>query len=339
MDYTLIVNEFIKYCKLNELTLKSQIFEELKKYYKKLKFGDGFVLAKGDIPIMLVAHLDTVHRTQCDENSIFVNLTQNIVTSTNGIGGDDRCGVFMIMDILKHTKHRPYILFTEDEECGGIGAKKFITRYNKSNTNINFIIELDRANSNDSVYYDLDNKDFEEYINKYGFKTSFGTYTDICELCPAFDCAGVNLSCGYYKAHTTSEYVNINEMLTTTYKVVKILDNFKLEDKFKYIEKQWHYTLKQHNLYNYYDGLTYDECYNEPYIYEVCDYCGCNVALKDCVPHEDGTTYICEDCIKKFGLKKCKDCGVAMYYGTDGDLCRDCQNYRNDLFNQERLDI
>ena len=357
------IETFINYCKMDEFTLKTELFIELKKYYKKLRFGDGFILAKGNMPVMLVAHLDTIHRKQCTDADIYVSRDNNIVKSDNGIGGDDRCGVFMIMDIIKNTKHRPYVLFTEDEECGGLGAKMFIKRYNKSNTKLNFIIELDRANSIDSVYYDLDNKDFEKYINKYGFKTAIGSYTDICDLCPAFDCAGVNLSCGYYKAHTTNEYVNIREMLNTTYKVARILEDFKQEDDFKYVEKEYVYTYSlgnyknykhykptnKDNLYSsYYDG--YDYYYNTPkdddyyfgegyQIYETCDYCGQSFPLKECRMVEDGSTYICEHCMKRFGMKECKECGVAMFYGTDGDLCIDCKKWHKQLEEQERLEI
>lgn len=335
-----IIKEFVHYCKMDENKLKIELFEELRQYYKKLKFGDGFILAKGDIPIMLVAHIDTVHRTQCNDSNIFVNFENNIVCSTNGIGGDDRCGVFMIMDILKNTKYRPYILFTEDEECGGLGAKKFIKRYNSSNTNLNFIIELDRMNSHDSVYYDLDNFEFEEYINKYGFKTAFGSYTDICELCPAFNCAGVNLSCGYYKQHTTSEYVNIDEMLTTIYKVTKILENFKIEDKFEWKETERYYTPITYTNYTRYGGI-YDgyDNYDDIRITSTCDYCGLSFPLGDIRMVEDCDSYICEDCMKKFGLKECKECGVALFFDTKGDLCKDCQDWYNKMLEKERIDV
>ena len=335
-----IINEFIKYCKLDKDLLKIEVFEELKKYYKKLKFGDGFILAKGDIPLMLVAHMDTVHLRQCDDSNIFVNINENIVTSSFGIGGDDRCGIFMIMDIIKKTKHRPYILFTEDEEKGGIGAKKFIKRYNATNTHINYMIELDRANANDSVYYDLDDKVFEAHINKYGFKTAIGSYSDICDLCPAFDCAGVNLSCGYYKAHTTSEYVNINEMLSTIYKVVRILNDFKDSDDFKWKEKTYYYCS---NLYDTWEFSTYQDYDKDEYkgytIYDCCDYCGLTFPMKDLHLTEDGSSYVCEECMKKYGLTQCVECGTAMYYGSTSNLCEDCKRWNSKMLEKGRIDV
>jgi hypothetical protein len=343
MNKDKIIKEFVRYCKMDENKLKIELFEELRKYYKKLKFADGFILAKGDIPVMLVAHMDTVHKNQCNDSNIFINMENNIICSTNGIGGDDRCGIFMIMDILKNTKHRPYILFTEDEECGGLGAKKFVKRYNSNNTNLNFIIELDRMNGHDSVYYDLDNYDFEDYINKYGFKTAYGSYTDICELCPAFDCAGVNLSCGYYKQHTTSEYVNIDEMLTTIYKVVRILEDFKLEDKFKWKEIEMHYYPTTYTGYNkyggIYDGYDLHSCYDSYTITSTCDYCGLDYPTSKVKMVEDCDTWICEDCMSRYGLRTCKECGVALFYDTKGEICEDCRYWNEKMLEKERIDV
>lgn len=91
---------------------------------------DGYIYAKGDIPIMLVAHMDTVHTK--DVKEIYVSDYGNI-TSPQGIGGDDRCGIYMITQLL-HKK--PYVLFTENEEIGCRGAKQFAKDYNDPNTSL-----------------------------------------------------------------------------------------------------------------------------------------------------------------------------------------------------------
>ena len=69
--------------------------------------------------------------------------------SPQGIGGDDRAGVYMILEIIKQANC--HVLFCEDEEIGDIGAKKFV----KSNMPlpVYYIIELDRQRHNDAVYY------------------------------------------------------------------------------------------------------------------------------------------------------------------------------------------
>ena len=71
----------------------------------------------------------------------------------------------------------------------------------------------------------------------------------------------------------------------------------------------------------------------------MCDYCGAHTPLKNCKLYEDGDTYICDDCAKRYNLKECKECGVLMYAGTDGDLCIDCKKYHKALEERERLEI
>jgi hypothetical protein len=68
--------------------------------------------------------------------------------------------------------------------------------------------------------------------------TDHGSCTDIVSLCPAFKCAGVNLSIGYYEAHTKSEYFKLFEWQETVNRVVKMLQDVPAQ-KFEFIEKKW----------------------------------------------------------------------------------------------------
>ena len=68
--------------------------------------GDGFVYGKGEIPILLVAHLDTVHKHQPED--IYFDSEQGVMWSPDGIGGDDRCGVYIILRLLK--KYKPFLI-------------------------------------------------------------------------------------------------------------------------------------------------------------------------------------------------------------------------------------
>ena len=152
---------------------------------------DGFVYAAGEVPVLLVAHMDTVHKRTPD--IICMSEDKSIMMSPYGIGGDDRCGITMILEIIKEL--RCHVLFTEDEEIGGVGAGKFCASGIKPK--INFIIEFDRAHERDAVYYELDNEVFAETVEKYGFKRDYGSYSDIVDIAPVLGCAAVNLSCGY----------------------------------------------------------------------------------------------------------------------------------------------
>ncbi|MBO6179870.1 MAG: hypothetical protein J6O04_11890 [Selenomonadaceae bacterium] len=44
--------------------------------------------------------------------------------------------------------------------------------------------------------------DFKNYITLKGYRTAFGSFSDISVIAPALDVAAVNLSSGYYYAHT-----------------------------------------------------------------------------------------------------------------------------------------
>ena len=193
-----------------DLCRKTQ--KEMKQYLAK-KYDcavlDGFLYRKGTIPIMLVAHMDTVHK----EPPIIIKTQKGKISSPQGIGGDDRCGVYIILEILKELDC--HVLFTEDEECGGIGARKFAKSdlAKELNGTINYCIEIDRRGKTDAVFYDCANDDFIDFVLEdeyWGLKT--GSYTDICEIAPALDCSAVNFSSGYYKPHTLEEYVVAKEM-------------------------------------------------------------------------------------------------------------------------------
>lgn len=236
--------DFKNILKMEQPKLKTFLYNLLKEKGYAPQFRDGFIYAKGELPVMLVAHMDTVHKSAVKE--IYVSDCGNI-TSPQGIGGDDRCGIYMITQLMQH---KPHILFTEDEEVGGVGAKKFAEAYKKKEIetiDVKYLIELDRKGCNDMVFYDCDNPDFEKYIGKFGWDNRYGTYSDICSIAPVIGAAAVNLSSGYYKAHTTDEIINIDDVMTNIKRVRKMIKNSKNEDvpAFEYRETVYNFS------YNY----------------------------------------------------------------------------------------
>ena len=202
------MKNFVKLCKMSQKDLKDYAFKRLKNTYQNVVKRDGFVYAQGTFPVLLVAHLDTVHKRP--PQNVFLDNVKGHLYSLQGIGGDDRCGVYMIFEIIK--KYNCSVLFCEDEEIGTVGAKKFISSSTAKQVDVNYIIELDRKGSNDAVFYDCDNPDFEEFITAQYFSTAQGSFSDISVLAPALKRAAVNLSCGYYNAHKNSEYTRFSEL-------------------------------------------------------------------------------------------------------------------------------
>jgi len=195
---------------------------------------EHFIYAKGTTPILLVAHTDTVFPKPPKLDEI-ICIDGVLTCLTTGLGADDRAGVLMILDILR-SGHRPSVLFCTDEEIGGIGAKKFI-QMQPCELDVNLVIELDRMNSDDAVFYDCDNPEAVNYVEKFGFKESTGSFSDISFICPANKIAGVNLSVGYKHQHSARETLNIKDFEKTKLRVMQMLNN-PPENVLKYIERR-----------------------------------------------------------------------------------------------------
>lgn len=264
-------------CKMTQTGVKAY----MKGYLASKKYSpideDGFLYAKGTVPVLLVAHMDTVHKEKCKK---IIN-NNGKLSSPQGIGGDDRCGVFMIMNIVKELHCS--VLLCEDEEIGTVGARKFIeAKHQRTDDNnniieekyiehldVNYMIEFDRRGSNDAVFYSCDNKEFTNFVeDATNFKSAHGSFSDISVLMPAAKIAGVNLSCGYYNAHMVTEYVVYDEMMDTV-DAAKVMIKEECEKPFEYVEKKYEpikYNPRSYNGsyggygggYNYYsDGYEY----------------------------------------------------------------------------------
>ena len=249
-----------------ELFLKptqKKLFKMLYKMFRDkvlAKSDKNFILVKGDVPIMLVAHLDTVHKEPVRD--ICSSLDRNIFMSPQGIGGDDRCGVYALVNAYEMSVKKPYLLFTCNEEVGGIGADYFCQEYivgalPKELEELKCIVEIDRKGSKDAVYYDCDNGDFENYITSKGFKTAYGSFSDISYIAPELGVAAVNLSSGYYNAHQLCEYINLRELNWTLDKVIEIIADAAKEDfpKYEYIERKTFFHNSDWNYIGGYDKI------------------------------------------------------------------------------------
>lgn len=208
----------------------------LKKHYPKVIERKGFLIAAGEINIALVAHLDTVFDNKIfTYKSLYYDREQGVLWSPDGAGFDDRAGIFAIIKIIQ-SGLRPHIILCCDEETGGRGALSLTREFPFGFPfECKYFIELDRSGYDDMVFYDCDNREFVEYIKKFGFIEQFGSFTDISILGPHFKIAGVNLSIGYESEHTTSETLYLKGLFRTIQKVKKILKD-KEAPKFEYIQ-------------------------------------------------------------------------------------------------------
>ena len=235
--------------------------------------------------------------------------------SPEGLGADDRAGIFSILYIILNTNLRPSIIFTTDEEAGGIGAKKLVSQIHKPISPIKFMIELDRRGSKDCVFYDGDNRDFVKYIEEFGFDEAYGSFSDISIISPQWKILGVNLSVGYYEEHSQQEHLKVGEMFKTIDKVKRILSS-KRFPTFEYKE----------TAYDYYRSVFPDDV-------EVCDNCGAMVYSYETIPayiqDESGLLeeyYFCGKCAEKL-IDWCPRCGSPYIAFDEYSACPVCKEY------------
>ena len=217
------MNDLISFIKPTQ----DELFKRLCKMYPDAVVNkNNYILVPGEAPILLIAHLDTVHHEPVRD--IYETDGKNILTSPQGIGGDDRCGVYALVTVYAESDKKPWLLFTCDEETGCEGAKTFRDDHKagllpKELGMMKMLVEIDRKGETDAVYYGCRNADFEQYITGKGFITQYGTCSDISHIAPELGVAAVNLSSGYYNAHQLSESINREHLNATVQKVIEIV--------------------------------------------------------------------------------------------------------------------
>ena len=209
---------FSSLLKMSQQQLKRHLVSELRRLgYTSIFNNAGYLYAEGEWPVLLVAHLDTVFEN--NPEIICSSDDGRWLMSPQGIGGDDRCGVYMILQMIQSVKC--HVLFCEDEEVGGKGARKFV----KSGIypEVNYIIELDRRGENDAVFYGCNNPDFIRFICNFKFQQAQGSFSDISIVAPYLKRAAVNISAGYRNEHRLHEVVDLYTVDRNVKRVLQIV--------------------------------------------------------------------------------------------------------------------
>lgn len=331
---------FTRICKLKDGAVMKLMGKVLREYYPKSSVisTQDYVYAQGTIPIGLIAHADTVHTML--PNEIFHDKEKNVVWSPEGIGADDRAGIYAIIDIIRDG-YRPTVIICNEEEIGGQGARKFVKAFPEPLSKINFLLEMDRMGFNDMVFYSCDNPEFEAYLKPYGFETDWGSFSDIAVIAPAWKVAAANLSIGYEDEHTKAERLYFNWMFETIRKVKNILEDEMVEDHpfifiegydygYRFYDSKYDDLMRKYGYgYDYEDSIDDYGCtpVKHAAARDVCDFCGQVVSSKDvvnifemgqwfhiCKKCADETTAICKKCGKRFFTQSEKD-----------DTCLNCR--------------
>lgn len=266
----------------------------------------NLIVTKGKVKTYpcIVSHMDTVHK--CLSNYTVYNSTlhkQKILYAKSndketGIGGDDKCGIFACLFFLKTLPAVKIVFFTQ-EENGCKGSNGIDLQFFRD---CRYIIQLDRREAHDFIDSKYDQKivshQFSSEIGlikkKYKFKSSQGTITDSVNLFNrGVDISCVNISSGYYKPHTSGEYIVVDELWNSilfTQEIIKTLKPKIYEHKKKEIKYNW-----QSNTNNQSAWKKCELC--QKWKHSILDYQLIN------------NKAYCYDCLKKCpNYHKCNDC-------------------------------
>ncbi len=203
---------------------------------EKIVCTKDYLIAEGTDPCCLIAHMDTVFHEIASE--IYLDQDKNVMWSPQGLGADDRAGIFAILELLEQGL-RPSVIFTSGEEIGGKGAKTLIRRFPKCPfKDIKYLIQLDRAGASDCVFYDCENIGFIDYVRSFGFEEAWGTFSDISVIAPAWGIAATNLSIGYVDEHSIGERLFLNDMINTIQKVSQMISELNESPTWNYVPRK-----------------------------------------------------------------------------------------------------
>lgn len=313
---------------LSQQELHKTLSVYLKGKYKNVIVEKEYIVAIGDIPVALVAHMDTVFYNPPEE--VYYDQRKSVLWSPDGLGADDRAGIFAILQIIQ-SGLRPSIILTTDEERGGLGAQK-LAKKECPIPFLKYMIQLDRHGSCDCVFYDCANGDFIKFVSQYGFIEALGSFSDISFLMPAWGICGTNLSVGYFNEHSTSEILNVNILFTTIEKVKTMLKEAHQAPQFQYREIS-------DRLKNYFAefGMPYKDA--DPG--KECSCCGKYFFEFELVPtkskDKSKMLYYCPDCAVD-RVNWCDTCGYAYEVKDpedDIDICPDCMEVLSAEANQK----
>jgi len=220
-------------------------------------------LNKGEYYPMFIAHTDTVHHKVDkiivkEENLIRPNTFGKEFDEVKvpclkaytedglptGIGGDDKCGVFICLELLKTLDKVKIGLFVS-EETGCHGSSKcdenflqdvgYITQYDApGNHLITEICSGVRLFERDSEFF---NKSLSVIEKSFGNEMLVQShpYTDISQLKKKIDVCCINMSCGYYNMHSNQEFVCIEDVEKA------ILAGINMVNELGYLKYEYHY--------------------------------------------------------------------------------------------------
>lgn len=201
----------------------------------KDKFGNLYVVkGKAETYPCLVSHIDQV--SHCYHSKDFKAVeTRDIIFGYSpknrrfeNLGADDKNGVFICLECLKKYDAVKVVFFRE-EETGCRGSSEAVMSFFGD---VRFVIQPDRKGNSDLItsigYSDLCSEKLMEAIEpeKWDYREKNGLMTDILTLKEnGLEVSCINVSCGYYNAHTDEEVTVKKDLMKSLMFIEHIIED------------------------------------------------------------------------------------------------------------------
>jgi putative aminopeptidase FrvX len=210
------------------------------------------ILNEGEYYPCVCAHIDTVHYTHKEmiKNNQRLNIIEDILDGNvrlsaehptsgkeTGIGGDDKCGVAICLELLLKSEKMIAAFFVQ-EESGCHGSKNADDNiFNK----VGYVIEFDAPKDNwctrlccgIQLYQDDVFNEIKPILDEFGIDNiSVDPYTDVYALRTNYDFQCMNFFAGYYNYHSKYEYVLVKDVEKAINMGDKIIKKLGYEKRF-----------------------------------------------------------------------------------------------------------
>lgn len=186
-----------------------------------------------------VSHIDTVHQINpnmivIEDNYKMGEVVTGIDSETgkpSGVGGDDKCGVYLCLEMLDKLDNVK-VAFFAGEEYGMIGSKKLRKEFFED---VSYAIQYDSPQGNTMSMslqgIDLFNKEseFGEIVKgpilEHGItQWARHPYTDAYQVITRTQVSALNLAAGYHRYHSPNEFVVLEEVQNSFELGLKLVD-------------------------------------------------------------------------------------------------------------------
>lgn len=241
----------------------------------KDNFGNLYVVkGKAETYPCLVSHIDQV--SHCYHSKDFKAIeTREIIFGYSpknrrfeNLGADDKNGVFICLECLKKYDAVKVVFFRE-EEIGCRGSSEAVMSFFDD---VRFVIQPDRKGNSDLItsigYSDLCSDQFIEAIEPetWNYKEENGLMTDILTLKEkGLKVSCINVSCGYYNAHTDEEITVKKDLMKCLMFVEHIIED--CTDVYPHVETDPYFSPYEfedeiYDILNNNPGLTAEDLYD-----------------------------------------------------------------------------